>query len=622
MTIIKLGKQSFLVLAQDPGVKGPAGERVFATIDVPAEQLARGPTGYRVKVVDFDAEAGVLYKAHAYKEDAEGRLVDVFAAQLPPPSSKLRKKAEDQLLANPMFHGQNVYALVMRTLARFEFALGRRVHWGFDGHQLHVVPHAFVDANAFYSREDRALMFGYFRVEQEPASPFVFTSLSHDIVVHESTHALLDGLRAGFMNFSGPDQAAFHEGFSDVVALLSIFSLKEIVELALAQFNDGPDQVAIKRRGKSLIHRKALTAKAMADGALMGLAEEFGRAIGGMRANALRRSVRIKPSPDLLASAEFQEPHTRGEILAAAVMRTFLQIWLRRIEELGTFEDGYYNLGEVAAEGAKVADHLLTMAIRALDYCPPLDLEFGDYLAALLTADAEIAPDDMRYHYRETVLQVFGSFGIRPPASKTDANGCWLGFSQHASIQYRRTNFESMLRDPEEVFRFIWENRNALGVDERSYTQVVSVRPSLRIGPEGFLLRETVCEYVSRANIFGAELKAVCNVDPRPAGVNSNTALTVYGAGTLIFDQYGQLKYHIARQMNDGEWQCKRLEYWVGGSKDHAEIGSAFANLHRMRAHCASCDNIVRPRKTSSKPRPKRAQPISPPSPDNSGGSA
>ena len=77
---------------------------------------------------------------------------------------------EDQLLANPAFHGQNIYALVMRTLARFEYALGRRVHWGFDGHQLHVAPHAFVDANAFYSREDRALIFGYFRADQEPAT--------------------------------------------------------------------------------------------------------------------------------------------------------------------------------------------------------------------------------------------------------------------------------------------------------------------------------------------------------------------------------------------------------------------------------------------------------------------
>jgi hypothetical protein len=179
-----------------------------------------------------------------------------------------------------------------------------------------------------------------------------------------------------------------------------------------------------------------------------------------------------------------------------------------------------------------------------------------------------------------------------------------------------------MLRDPEEVFRFIWENRDALGVDERSYTQVVSVRPSLRIGPEGFLLRETICEYVSRANIFGAELKVVCNVDPRPPGVNSNTALTVYGAGTLVFDQYGQLKYHIARQMSDGQWQRKRLEYLVGEPMEEPEIGSAFANLHRMRANCASCDDTGKRQRSSSSPRAKRAQAVSLPTKGHLGGSA
>lgn len=588
MTMIKPGKQRFLVLAQDPGVLGPSGERVFAEVDIPAERLYPGPTGYRVKVVDFDAETGVLYKAHRYSADADGRLVDTFAEKLPPPGSRGRKKAEEELLSNPMFHGQNVYALVMRTLARFEYALGRRVHWGFNGHQLHVAPHAFIEANAFYSREDRGLVFGYFEHDAPPAKSFVFTCLSHDIVVHETTHALLDGLREGFMNLSGPDQAAFHEGFADVVALLSVFSLKEVVELALTRFNASDRR---RHKGRTLIHRSLLTERALADSALMGLAEEFGRALGGLRANALRRSIQIKPSRTLLEDPEYQEAHTRGEILTAAIMRTLLQIWKLRIAELGTFEGDYFNLNEVAAEGAKVADQLLTMSIRALDYCPPLDLEFGDYLAALLTADAEIAPDDDRYHYREVVLGVFDSFGIVPPVGRTDARGCWSGFSRQTDIQYRRTNFESMLRDPEEVFRFLWENREVLEVDERSYTQVVSVRPSIRIGPEGFLLRETICEYISRANIFGAELKGVCNLDPRPPGVDSSTPLTVYGAGTLVFDQYGQLKYHIARRMGDGQWQRKRLQYLYGNPFDDPEPGNAFANLHRLRAHCAACDD-------------------------------
>ncbi|WP_266006910.1 hypothetical protein [Paucibacter sp. PLA-PC-4] len=606
MLMIPVGKQSFLVLAQDPGVRGDHGERVFDSVEVPAERLSLGPTGYRVKVVDYDGEAGVLYKAHSYSEDAAGHLVDPFQASLPPPESPQRAEVEEALLANPAFHSQNVYALVMRTLARFEHALGRRVRWGFEGHQLHIAPHAFIDANAFYSRDDRGLMFGYFKSESKTAKAakvgsraaktekqpgYVFTCLSHDIVVHETTHAVLDGLREGFMSLSGPDQAAFHEGFSDVVALLSVFSLRKVVELALTKSKGA--RAVVTRGQRKLIHRKALTATELSRSALLGLAEEFGQAIGGMRANALRRSVEIEPSRELLKHEYYQQAHTRGEILVAAVMRTLVAIWVGRIKELGTFGDDYYNLNEVAAEGAKVADHLLTMVIRALDYCPPLDLEFSDFLAALLTIDAEIAPDDKRYRYRETVLEVFRSYGIDPPAQKTDAQGCWLPFSPEAPIQYRRTNFESMLRDPEEVFRFVWENRKALKVSDRAYTRVTSVRPSIRIGPEGFLLRETICEYVSRANIYGAELQTVCGVKERPQGIDSNTSLTVYGAATLVFDQYGQLKFHIARPLDDGAWQHRRLSQLYGSPLDEPESGNAFAHLHRLRAACGSCPPVL-----------------------------
>lgn len=601
--MIKSSKQSFLVLAQDPGVRGLKGERIFVSIDVPMERLSLGPTGYRVKVVDFDAEVGVLYKAHEYKMDeALEKLIDPFASLLPEAGSVKREKIENELLANPMFHCQNTYALVMRTLAKFEYALGRRVNWGFDGHQLHIAPHAFTDANAFYSRYDRSLMFGYFKSEIPQNSPaskspddYVFTCLSHDIVVHETTHAIIDGLRKGFMNLSGPDQAAFHEGFSDVIALLSIFSIKEIVEFALVKIKSKGNGAAVKRKNnRLLIHKKLLTTKVLMDTALLGLAEEFGKAIGMLRINALRRSVKIKPFPDIISDPEYAEPHMRGEILVAAITRSLLKLWQDRIMELGTFDENYYSLTEVAAEGAKVADHLLTMSIRALDYCPPLDLEFGDFLAALLTIDSEIAPDDNRYKYRDTVLSIFNSFGIYPPAARTDAHGCWKAFSDQSTIQYRRTNFESMLRDSEEVFRFIWENRGVLEINEKAYTEVTSVRPSIRIGPEGFILRETICEYISRANIFGAELKSVCSIIQNPDKIQSNTRLTVYGAGTLVFDQYGQVKYHISRPMNDEHWQRKRLEYLASLDLEVSETDNIFAGLHQARAYSASRDNRIK----------------------------
>ena len=171
------------------------------------------------------------------------------------------------------------------------------------------------------------------------------------------------------------------------------------------------------------------------------------------------------------------------------------------------------------------------------------------------------------------------------PAARTDADGCWLTFAGNDQVRYQSSHFDSMLRDPEEVFRFLWENREVLQIDERAYTEVVSVRPSLRFGPDGFILRETVCEFTSRVNLFGAEFTSVFK-EPRPEWLTPTTPFTVYGAGTLIFDQYGRIKYCIQRPLNDARWQVRRLEWLYGPGSDAAEPGSAadLTRIHRARA--------------------------------------
>lgn len=570
----RINTQKLTVLAQDPAVRD-RGRLVLEQVEVPHEMLADGPTGYRVKVVDFDASADRLYRPHRYRQAADGSVVDPFA---PPPqaNARARRAYEQALLADPNFHAQNAYAIVMRTLARFEFALGRRVRWGFEGHQLNVAPHAFRDANAYYSESDRALMFGYFRGR---SGAWVHTALSHDIVAHEATHAILDGLRTHYTDPSGPDQAAFHEGFADVVALLSVFSLETTVSLALTLGN-----VPERRNGTPLVPARALEPAALAGSILFGLGKEFGQQLEGMRANALRRSVALEPSTGYLGDPAWEAPHVRGEILAAAMLRSFMALWLARVRELGTFGPGLYNLKAVVDEGSKVAAQLLTIAIRALDYCPSVDLEFGDYLAALLTADAEVAPDDSRYAYRDAIVRTFASYGIAPP-SCTDARGCWRAFEHDDRIHYQRAHFESMLRDPEEVFRFVWENRAVLGVDERGDTRVISVRPCVRQGPDGFTLRETVCEYIEVADLYAAELRSYLGI-PRPHGMSTRQRVTAYGGGVLVFDQYGRIKYHVARALADAQRQSRRLDYlWRNGYLDHAGARrDPFSDLHRRRA--------------------------------------
>src|SRR5262249_43987870 len=132
-----------------------------------------GPCGYRINVVDYDASQNTLYKPMVYGRSADGKYEDPFEFKQRGPQSLRAGRLHDQkLLQDPRFHAQNVYAIAMRTLAQFEFALGRRCAWGFDGHQMYLVPHAFADANAFYSRDDRAIFLDIsWEATASPSSP-------------------------------------------------------------------------------------------------------------------------------------------------------------------------------------------------------------------------------------------------------------------------------------------------------------------------------------------------------------------------------------------------------------------------------------------------------------------
>jgi len=564
------------IVAKDPGLRvGPDGAMLFAQVDVPAEILGPGPTGYRTKVVDYNATERRAYAARQSYQDGD-TLLDPFAPV--EGEGLLDPKYQAKALADPNFHAQNCYAIAMRTLGLFERGLGRRVNWSSGGHQLHIAPHAFALANAFYSEPDRSLMFGYFfDAEGKP----IFTSLSHDIVAHETTHAVLDGLRTRYTEPSGPDQAAFHEGFADIVAILSIFSLPEVVAAGLGFSGKMPGS----GEPMVLIAADKLTIEAIRTSILLGIGAEIGMGTGGGR-QSLRQSVELPPRADILDDPDMAEPHNRGEIVVAAMTSAFVELWTTRIAHLGTFENGDYNLSAVVDEGAKAAAQLLQMAIRAIDYCPPTDLDFGQFLAGLLTADRELVPDDSRFGYRALIRKAFASYGIVSPPKETDGEGCWPRFAAAETLQYSRSNAEALTRDRNECFRFLWENREALEITERGYTEVISIDSSLRIDPDGIPFRETICQYVQLGHFFGAELIGICKIKPLPEGFTTTSSVDLLGGGVVVFDQYGRVKYHIANRLLDGRRQRQRLEYLrdtgqLRSRRDDAR--TRFANLHLAR---------------------------------------
>lgn len=376
----------------------------------PTRPLPPGPVGEYVEVIDFDPASGCFYDPI----DLDDR--HLLATDGVAPSE-----------GDPRFHQQMVYGVAMNVIDHFERALGRKALWAprlvrdEEGRvvdeqyvqRLRIYPHALREANAYYSPDKKALLFGYFPAQTDDPKVLpggiVFSCLSHDVVAHEVTHALLDGLHPRFVEASNVDVLAFHEAFADIVALFQHFSHAEVLRHEIAN-----------SRGD------------LASGTLLGqLAQQFGRAIGNY--GALRDAIgEVDPEtkkwrpkvPDVHDLEATQEPHARGAILVAAVFDAFLAIYNRRTADLlriatqgtGILEPGAIHpdlVDRLASEAAKVSSHLLRMCVRALDYCPPVDMTFGDYLRALITADVDMVPDD-RYNYRLAVIEAFQRRGIYP----------------------------------------------------------------------------------------------------------------------------------------------------------------------------------------------------------------
>jgi Subtilase family len=366
---------------------------------VPWEKdLKPGPVGEYLEVVDVDPPSQRAYAP-----------VDLNHPSL------LAQSGYKPTEGNPQFHQQMVYAVAMATIGHFEAALGRVALWAprlatIDGkrtsrfvRRLRLYPHALREANAYYSPEKCALLFGYFRatagsVEDLPEG-LVFNCLSHDIVAHETTHALLDGLHPRYKEPSGVDMLAFHEAFADIVALFQHFTMPAVLRAAICE-----------ARGRAGLSRK-----------LADLAVQFGDAIGAR--GALRSAIGQDPKAD--AYKTINEPHARGALLVAAVFAAFTSVYDRKTGDLfrlATGGTGVLPRGAIphdladrlAAEAAAIAGSILTICIRALDYCPPIDLTFGEYLRALITADHDLIPDD-KDGYRVAFITAFRERGIHPP---------------------------------------------------------------------------------------------------------------------------------------------------------------------------------------------------------------
>ncbi|MGC4043426.1 MAG: S8 family serine peptidase [Armatimonas sp.] len=594
--------------------------------------LQPGPIGEYLEVIDVDPASDCVY--------APVNLNDPWVL------------AEDGLArseSNPMFHQQMVYAVAMKTIGHFEDALGRPIFWsplrtwneesgdnvraenypGYDPknpadlfvQRLRLYPHALREQNAYYSPQKRAILFGYFPAdESDPGGIYpggmVFTCLAHDIIAHEMTHAILDGMHVYFTDDTNPDVFAFHEAFADIVALFQRFSYPTLLH----------DQIA-RTRGK------------LDSGTLLSqLALQFGQATG--RRSALRDALgyvvskaqntenaekevafneetvmewrRFKANPSDLARE--MEPHRRGSFLVAAVFDAYLSIYEDRIRDLrriatggtGILPDGDLHpdlVNRMADEAARSARHVLRMCIRAMDYTPPVDITFGEFLRALITADYDLVPEDLR-RYRVAFIEAFRKWGIYPREVRTlseetlrwspppqDINASLFPRAADSNVESdddkdpttreerralrlarrlllkwkpgapREDIFERTLTAQAKLHDYLKKEQHNKdiqtifeGIDLSQNFEVTNMRPARRVGPSGEFLTELVVEIIQEQK-----------------GQEKGLPYPFRGGITLIVsmdDDSFAVRYAIRKRAHNTPRQAEQRTYLLGASAD------------------------------------------------------
>lgn len=555
------------------------------------EPLRPGPVGAYLAVIDYDANNRCYYES--VDLDAPAILLQ---NGLPPSES------------DPRFHQQMVYAVASETIRRFEFALGRKIHWRADYRSrqspyhglLRIFPHAMQEANAYYDPRMRALLFGYFSASETESGDnlpgqTVFTCLSYDIVAHETTHALVDGLRDAFMDPSGPDTPAFHEAFADIVALFQHFSQKEALVETIRRTGGRIYASAIAPETKPNDEGALIQTELPGSNPLVDLAKQFGEAMGTRK--ALRSALGTRPNSRELE--RLFEPHDRGAILVAAVFDAFFSIYTRRIQDLFRIAGVGRNIdgaelnsdlvARLAKEAAKTAEQFLTICIRALDYCVPVGITFGEFLRALITADYDLVPDDP-LGFRKAFIDAFRSRGIRPEKvhSYSEESLRWSGpdndeircedLNRSVRHQLDQNTFLKVRREnAQKLHAFGRKYADVFGLDPKLNIQPHSFHPIQRVGPDGQLEFEMVAE------LFQQRMERLDPDDPR-------SMMTVRGGATLLFNEDGTVRYAVRKSLKNEELGNRQRNFLMelaarsAGSTygvANGRLEPNFASIHR-----------------------------------------
>jgi len=379
-----------------------------------------GPVGARVAVLDFSPESGALGPG----------VVSIPPSKEPQPFrySATTAPSLDALQA-PAFICESVFGTVHETIRMFEEPdiLGRRVTWAFAGPQLLVVPRAGEWENAFYERDSRSLQFFYF--PHRVTGQRVYTALSEDIVAHETTHAILDGIDPDLYNALSTESLAIHEAVADLGALAISLRSRVLQRRFLDTTGGDPSKWV----------------------AFAGLAAQFAEGTG-----RTTRFLRDLANDFRMSDVDTTEPHELSQVLSGALHALWRELFRGLKQSLQRKEPA---LDERTAAGRVVwlaREIYERMGFRALDCLPPGESTFADYARAILAADQSGVPEVEGP--RAFLRKEFVRRGIA-------ASEAALRVETDLDVPaVRRTDVEALVTSDYAAYAFANKNRRLLGI--------------------------------------------------------------------------------------------------------------------------------------------------------------
>jgi hypothetical protein len=192
-----------------------------------------------------------------------------------------------------------------------------------------------------------------------------------------------------------------------------------------------------------------------------------------------------------------------------------------------------------------------------------VDITFGDYLRALVTADRDaVADDDLGY--RAALVNAFRARGIRPEGviSYSDEALSWDAY-QGPRVSDQIPDFRRLWSDlnryedepdrenEQQLYERLWGKaetfRTEIGLSPGLSVQAKSIHPLHRVRPDGSLQRQIVAELVQKED--GVEIV--------PGQPEAGT-FTFRGGTTVLINRRGEMRFSISKPIHGPEGDARR----------------------------------------------------------------